>query len=164
MTEYERGRDPFPITGLTKQYERFTRKFVGEFCAEHPGAIYEHVLVDAVRISVEAETRFKRELGWDFSTFLRNHLLGLNRLYWNERRQIKTPTLGGDEPKGADEAIGPLAYRGGNGTRVTIDRRWHNGSRWQRVVVTRQLQSRAEDEARATTEGVSSISCWTTDL
>jgi hypothetical protein len=147
------GPDPFPKTGLTKQYEPFIRKFVGRFCDEYPGAIYEHVLVDAVRISIGAETRFKPELGWDFSTFLRKHLLGLNRLYWNDRRQIKTPEQ--SDEKEADDPVGPLTYRGGNGTRITIDRRWHNGSGWQRVVLTRQLRSSDEREARAEVEQMS---------
>jgi hypothetical protein len=147
------GPDPFPKTGLTKQYEPFIRKFVGGFCAEHPGAIYEHVLVDAVRISMGAEAKFKPELGYDFSTFLRKHLLGLLRLYWNERRQIKTPELG--EPEEADDPTGLLIYRGGNGTRVTFDRRWHNGSGWQRVIVTRQLRTSDWDESRAVAEQMS---------
>jgi hypothetical protein len=139
--------DPFPRTGLTKQYEPFIRKFVGKFCDEYPGAIYEHVLVDAVRISMGAEARFKLEFGWDFSTFLRKHLLGLNRLYWNDRRQIKTPELG---EKAADDPIGPLTYSGGNGTRITIDRRWHNGSGWQRVVLTLQAIATALRHKQAT--------------
>jgi hypothetical protein len=149
----EDGPDPFPKTGLTKQYEPFIRKFVGRFCADHPGAIYEHVLVDAVRISMRAEAKFKPELGYDFSTFMRKHLLGLLRLYWNERRQIKTPEPG--ETEEADDPIGPLIYRGGNGTRVTFDRRWRNGSGYQRVVVTKQLRTSDWDESRAVTEQMS---------
>jgi hypothetical protein len=149
----EDGPDPFPKAGLTKQYEPFIRKFVGGFCVEHPGAIYEHVLVDAVRISMAAEAKFKPELGYDFSTFLRKHLLGLLRLYWNERRQIKTPELG--EPEEADDPTGLLIYRGGNGTRVTFDRRWRNGSGWQRVIITRQLRTSEWDESRAVAEPMS---------
>jgi hypothetical protein len=148
------GPDPFPRTGLVKQYEPFIRKWVGEFCAAYPGAIYEHVLVDAVRIAVEVEARFNPALGFDFSTFLRKHLLGLNRLFRNERQQIKIPEPA-KEKQEPEEAV-PLVYCGGNGARITIERRWRNGSGWHRVLIARQLRSRNEGEARAEVDRMSS--------
>ena len=33
--------DPFPRSGLVKQYERFIRKHVREFCAGYPGLQYD---------------------------------------------------------------------------------------------------------------------------
>ena len=71
--------DPFPKSGLVKQYEPFIRKHVSEFCQRYPQLQREGVLFEAVRIAAGVEKRFKRELGYDFSTFLRNHLKGLER-------------------------------------------------------------------------------------
>jgi hypothetical protein len=150
------GPDPFPKTGLVKQYEPFIRSYVGEFCRSHPGAIYEHVLVDAVRIAMEFEAKFKPELGCDFSTPLRQWLKRLGRLFEQDRRQIKIPQTEGYEEE-ADEAA-PVVYRGGNGTRITIDRQWSlNGSRncRQRVVIGAQLNSTDEGEAREAIERTS---------
>jgi hypothetical protein len=146
------GPDPFPKTGLTKQYEPFIRSYVGEFCRDHEGAIYEHVLVDAVRIAVEFEPKFKPELGHDFSTPLRTWFKRLHRLWEADQHQIKIPETEGDEEEAeeADEAV-PIVYRGGNGTRIAIDRQWAaNGSYncRQRVVIGAQLNSTDEGEAR----------------
>jgi hypothetical protein len=161
------GPDPFPRTGLTKQYEPFTRKWVGKFCATRPGAIYEEVLSDAVRISVEAEARFRPELGNDFSTYLRKRLLRLHRLFWDERQQIKIPGPSKEEreeererekAEAAGEPIQPIRYRGGNGTRITVDRQWTtNGSYYcrHRVVIGMQLQSGDEKYARDAIEQLS---------
>ena len=164
------GPDPFPKTGLTKQYEPFIRQWVGEFCANKPGAIYEEVLSDAVRLSVEAEGKFKPELGYDFSTYLRKRLLRLNRLFWDDRQQIKIPRptkeeremdAGAEAKRQAEEAgepIQPIVYRGGNGSRCTIDRQWTTNGSYNcrhRVVIGLQLRSRDERHARDAIEKLS---------
>ena len=71
--------DPFPKSGLVRQYEPFIRKRVGEFCKRYPGLQRDGVLFEAIRIAQKAEKKFKPELGNDFSTFLEPYLKGLNR-------------------------------------------------------------------------------------
>jgi DNA-directed RNA polymerase specialized sigma subunit len=75
----ETAYDPFPKSGLVKQYEPFIRKHVGEFCKRYPGLQRDGVLLEAIRIACNTEKRFKPELGHDFSTPLRHALKGLNR-------------------------------------------------------------------------------------
>jgi hypothetical protein len=148
-TESDDGPDPFPRTGLTKQYEPFIRSYVGEFCRDHEGAIYEHVLVDAVRIAVEFEPKFKPELGHDFSTPLRTWFKRLHRLWEAERHQIKIPEI--EEVEEEAEPIPAIDYRGGNGTRITIDRQWITNGSFNcrhRIVIGAQMNSRNESEAR----------------
>ena len=156
--------DPFPKTGLSKQYEPFTRQWVGEFCQQIPGLQYEEVLHDAVRLSVEAEGKFRPELGYDFSTYLRKRLLRLQRLFWDDRQLIKVPPPSKEDremeaaeakrqAEEAGEPIQPVVYRGGNGTRITVDRQWTaNGSTScrHRVVIGRQLRASDERQARDT--------------
>jgi len=72
--------DPFPKSGLVKQYEPFIRKHVREFCAGYPGLQYETALCWAVERAIAAEKKFKPTLGNDFSTFLRPYLKRLHRL------------------------------------------------------------------------------------
>jgi DNA-directed RNA polymerase specialized sigma subunit len=71
--------DPFPKSGLTKQYEPFIRQTVTEFCKQYPRANRQDLLIEAVRLATVAEAKFEPELGNDFSTFARHHLKGLHR-------------------------------------------------------------------------------------
>jgi hypothetical protein len=73
------GYDPFPKSGLVKQYEPFIRKYVGGFCERYPGLQRDGVLFEAVAIATKVEQAFKPELGHDFSTPLRHALKGLHR-------------------------------------------------------------------------------------
>jgi hypothetical protein len=139
--------DPFPKTGRVKQYEPFIRNYVGEFCKNYPGAIFEHVLIDAVRIAHECEARFRPELGYDFSTPLRKWLMRLQRIYVEERSQVRIGDTG-DPPEEFEEIPEPIVYRGGNGTRVTIDRQWMIGRKRHRIVFGMQLRSADESDAR----------------
>ncbi len=148
------GPDPFPKTGLVKQYEPFIRAYVGEFCQSHPGAIYEHALVDAVRIAVEFEAKFKPELGYDFSTPLRLWLKRLGREWNGERQPIRKPEGADKADEEADDAK-RVAHRGGNGTRVTIDRQWTANRCRHRVLLGLQLKSRDEGQAREAIERMS---------
>ena len=84
----ERVYDPFPRSGLVKQYERFIRKHVREFCAGYPGLQYELALGWAIERAIAAEARFKPELGNDFSTFLRPYLRRLHRLAQREHQRL----------------------------------------------------------------------------
>src|SRR5262249_14004329 len=72
--------DPFPKTGLVREYEPFIRKRVTMFCKAYPAVRRREALAEAVKIAVEVEPKFKPELGYNFSTFLRWHLKSLKRI------------------------------------------------------------------------------------
>jgi hypothetical protein len=57
-----RPYDPFPKTGLVKQYEPFIRNYVQNFCNGYPGLDREYVLFEAVKIAVQAEKAFKADI------------------------------------------------------------------------------------------------------
>ena len=71
---------------------------------------------------------------------------------------IKSEYPNGMAPKKeADEAV-PVVYRGGNGTRITIDRQWNQNGSYecrQRIVIGAQLNSRDESAAREAIERIS---------
>src|SRR5262245_14942708 len=92
----EKSYDPFPRTGLVKQYEPFIRAFVGRFCKQYPLVDYQRALLEAVKIAVEFEPTVNPETGYDFSTPLRQHLQGLKRILVDRElrhsaRAIHTP-------------------------------------------------------------------------
>ena len=47
--------DPFPKSGLVKQYEPFIRKQVGQFCKQYPRLNRPEVLCRAVELALAAE-------------------------------------------------------------------------------------------------------------
>lgn len=72
--------DPFPFTtGLVAQYKPFILKEVGKYSRRY-GMRFPMVLLEALRIAERVAPRFDPKLGYDFTTFLRKHLLGLNRI------------------------------------------------------------------------------------
>jgi hypothetical protein len=75
----DKAYDPFPRTGLVKEYEPFIRARVADFCKQYPLVDYQIALFEAVKIAVEYEPKFKPELKFDFSTPLRWELKGLKR-------------------------------------------------------------------------------------
>jgi hypothetical protein len=127
------GPDPFPRIGLTKQYEPFIRDYAGKIYRNWPGSRYEQILNDLVRLSVEAEPHHKPQKG-KFGTLLFWRFKRITRLLRNARQQIKIPGPSKEErerekAEEVGEPIQPIVYRGGNGTRITIDRQWTaNGS------------------------------------
>jgi hypothetical protein len=92
------------------------------------------VLFEAIRIGAEAEKRFKPVLGYDFSTFLRNYLKGLERYADKESSFNYVPWL--PEEKRCNEVFdeaekreaaaipAPAFLSGFNGTRVFFDHQW----------------------------------------
>jgi hypothetical protein len=66
--------DPFPKSGLVKQYEPFIRAEVSKFCGQFPWVRYDDVLIEAVKLADQAAKRFNPDLGNDFSTLLRHYL------------------------------------------------------------------------------------------
>ena len=137
--------DPFPKSGLVRQYERFIRKHVSEFCERYGRLKYDDALCWAVEIALKAEKAFNPELGFDFSTPLRHHLKGLHRLA--EREIISTPVLGAQRRKQEEAKAAKLPggrfFPGANGTRVTVD---YNKRR--RSVARVQLASAASDRVQ----------------
>ena len=54
--------DPFPPTGLVREYEPFIRKRVTTFYRAYPAVSRREALAEAVKIAVEVEAKFKPEL------------------------------------------------------------------------------------------------------
>jgi hypothetical protein len=71
--------DPWPRYGLVAKYRPFILNRIRPFLENNPHLSRYHVISDAIRIAWEASQKFKPELGFDPSTYLR-HLLP-NRLY-----------------------------------------------------------------------------------
>jgi hypothetical protein len=149
--------DPFPKSGLVKQYEPFIRKEVGEFCKRWQTLSRDDVLSWAVEIAIGAEARFKPELGYDFSMFLRNHLKGLSRFAERETALHYVP-LSAEEKRAIEEAEEREAAEnrtpegkflgGANGARVTLDVQSMEGEsadKRRRTVLRVQLASTMAD-------------------
>ena len=153
--------DPFPKSGLVKQYERFIRKHVREFCAGYPGLQYELALGWAIERAIAAEAKFKPELGNDFSTFLRPYLRRLHRLAQREHQRLPEiyETKAERDRREAEETgerpDKPTFAGGGNGARVTIDHQWLASGGHRRLVIGVQLNSNEEAYARGVTERAS---------
>ena len=134
--------DPFPKTGLVKEYEPFIRKWVTTFCKAYPAVRRGDTLIEAVKIAIEVESKFKPELGHNFSTFLRWHLKGLKRILVDKERAYSKRLIHVPEGEVSEEIIkqrdaGDMADAeidrrrldrvevgvgsGGNGARVRLD-------------------------------------------
>ena len=107
--------EPWPRYGLVAKYKPFILKRIKPFLENNRHLNRNEVITDAIRITWEASQKFKQELGYDFSTYLR-HLLP-NRLY----------DLYGIEKSKTDEEpdilkTEPLQFLGGgNGARLVLD-------------------------------------------
>ena len=107
--------EPWPRYGLVAKYKPFILKRIKPFLENNRHLNRNEVITDAIRITWEASQKFKQELGYDFSTYLR-HLLP-NRLY----------DLYGIEKSKTDEELDilktePLRFQGGgNGARLVLD-------------------------------------------
>jgi hypothetical protein len=108
--------DPWPRYGHAAKYKPFILHRIKPFLLKNGHLNRNEVITDAIRITWEASQKFKQELGYDFSTYLR-HLLP-NRLY----------DLYGIEKSNEDEKepdilkTEPLRFLGGgNGARLVLD-------------------------------------------
>src|SRR5262249_9032133 len=122
--------DPFPPTGLVKQFEPKIRKEVREYHKQYPRLRYEELLIEAVKIAVNCEKRFDPKLGNSFWTLLVWHLKALHRFAEHEFNAWQLPPskaqlieerrngIGGEDPRPANFS------GGGNGARVTFDYQW----------------------------------------
>jgi hypothetical protein len=122
--------DPFPKSGLVKQYEPFIRKEVTKYCKKYPDLSREHLLFRAVELAFAAEKTFKPELGYDFSTPLRHRLRELHRLNDEDEKANTSPVhyskgeLEQDRAEERGEDV-ELEFSGGyNGARLTFDHQW----------------------------------------
>jgi len=148
----ETAYDPFPKSGLVKQYEPFIRKHVGEFCKRYPGLQRDGVLLEAIRIACNTEKRFKPEFGHDFSTPLRHALKGLNRYAkketepdyarWLPEEKRSNREFDEAEKREAAPIPTPEFLSGANGTRLTFDHQWIDGDgKRHRLSIGLQLNS-----------------------
>jgi hypothetical protein len=107
--------DPWPRYGLAAKYKPFILNRVKPFLQNNGHLNRNEVITDAIRITWEASQKFKQELGYDFSTYLRHWLP--NRLY----------DLYGIEKSKTDEEpdileTEPMRFLGGgNGARLVLD-------------------------------------------
>jgi len=91
----------FPRSGLLAQYKPFILKETKKYSDQYR-LPFDVVLDEAVHLAAIAAKRFNPGLGYDFSTLLRWHLLGLHRfcqkeyrqnnLWWSQDRTEKKPT------------------------------------------------------------------------
>jgi DNA-directed RNA polymerase specialized sigma subunit len=148
----ETAYDPFPKSGLVKQYEPFIRKHVGEFCKRYPEPQRDGVLLEAIRIASNTEKRFKPELGHDFSTPLRHALKGLRRYAkretepdyarWLPEEKRSNREFDEAEKREAAPIPTPEFLSGANGTRLTFDHQWIDGDgKRHRLSIGLQLNS-----------------------
>ena len=108
--------DPWPRYGLVAKYKPFILSRIKPFLENNRDLNRNEVITDAIRITWEASQKFKQELGYDFSTYLR-HLLP-NRLYdlygiEKSKKDEEEPDILQTEP--------PQFRGGGNGARLVLD-------------------------------------------
>ena len=108
--------DPWPRYGLVAKYKPFILNRIKPFLENNRHLNRNEVITDAIRITWEASQKFKQELGYDFSTYLR-HLLP-NRLY--DLYGIEKSKKDEEEPDILKTE--PLQFLGGgNGARLVLD-------------------------------------------
>jgi hypothetical protein len=125
----ERVFNPFPREGRVKAYEPFIRKEVEEYCKRYPHVPRTDMLIEAVRLAVLSEARFKPALGNDFSTFVHYRLKELHRFAENYSGGQSVPfeTAASRALRKAAEAGGPIEpmqLGGGNGAPMLFDWQW----------------------------------------
>ncbi len=123
--------DPFPKSGLVKQYEPFIRNYVHDFCKRYPGLNRQRVLFRAVEIALAAEKAFKPALGHSFATYAGHRLKELHRLHDEDETANSSPIHYADGELERDRAEErgdevELDFSGGNnGARLTFDHQWY---------------------------------------
>ena len=107
--------DPWPRYGLVAKYKPFILNRIRPLLENNRHLARREVITDAIRITWECSQKFKPELGFDFSTYLR-HLLP-NRLYdlygiEKSKTDVEPDVLKTD----------PVRFLGGgNGARLVLD-------------------------------------------
>jgi hypothetical protein len=142
----EAAYDPFPKSGLVKQYEPFIRARVAKFCEQFPWLRYDDVLIEAVRLADGAAKRFNPDLGHDFSTLLGHYLKKLYAMQEEEKGWTHAaPTDWAEDQECSPRPVFPT---GANGTRVVFDR-WnlHGDDKRRGVVIAMRLNGNSESYA-----------------
>jgi hypothetical protein len=128
--------NPFPKSGLVKQYEPYIRKVVGQFAKAYPQISHQDLLFRAIELALAAEKTFKPELGFDFSTFpggfeRKGRLKELHRLSDEFERHNGTEIyrteedLAHEKAEEEGEPTDPVSFAGGgNGARLLFDLQW----------------------------------------
>jgi hypothetical protein len=142
----ESAYDPFPKSGLVKQYERFIRKRVAKFCEEFPWVRYDDVLIEAVRLADQAAKRFNPDLGFDFSTLLIHYLKKLYAMQGEEKGWSQNkPT---DWAEDQERSPTPIFPTGANGARIAFDKwKLHDDDRRRGVVIAMRLRDNIENNS-----------------
>src|SRR5215471_15310486 len=82
--------DPFPRSGLVKQFEQRIRNEVGKYCKQYPDLSRQRLLFRAVEIALAAEKAFKPGLG-SFATYVTWRLKELHRLHDEDEKGNTSP-------------------------------------------------------------------------
>jgi hypothetical protein len=136
--------NPFRREGLTNDFEPFIRKEVDRYCKSYPHVPRGDMLGEAVRLSLLAEARFQPALGHSFATFVAPRLRELHRFAraYDGHQQVKIYEAPEAKAKRLAEERGedprPIAFKGGNGARLTLD--WQSIRRC-RVVFGLQIRT-----------------------
>jgi hypothetical protein len=135
--------DPFPKTGLVKQFEPYIRNVVGEFAERYPRVSRQDLLARAVELAFAAEKTFKPELGNSFATHLGGfardgRLKELHRLHDKLERDDgveiyrTAEDLAHEKAEEEGEPTDPVNFAGGgNGIRLIFDLQW-----WEALLST----------------------------
>jgi hypothetical protein len=123
--------NPFPQSGLVKQYEPFIKKCVGKFLKQYPRLDRQDVMFRAVELAHAAERTFKPELGFSFATHVGYRLRELHRLHEQQAaaegvKIYRTEEdLAHEKAEEDGEPTAPVSFAGGgNGVRLIFDLQW----------------------------------------
>ena len=128
--------DPFPKTGLVKQFEPYIRGVVDDFGKHYPDIRRQDFLFRAVELAIVAERTFKPERGFSFATYLgglksRGRLKELHRLHDQQEAADSVSIyrteedLAHEKAEEEGEPTDPINFAGGgNGVRLLFDLQW----------------------------------------
>ena len=71
--------DPFPKTGYVRQFKNAILAKLTKFLKKNPGVDKQDALFKFIELAVDAEKRFKPELGNSFWTYCEPYLMGAYR-------------------------------------------------------------------------------------
>jgi hypothetical protein len=145
--------DPFPRSGLVKQYEPLIRDTVAKFCKRYPRVNRDDALAEAVLLAHKAADKFDPSRGIKFGTPLILYLRALPKMFEEETGWSHSdPTLEIGKPDPSPAAIYPA---GANGTRLLFDLWEFDGDDRKGAVLGIRLNDRSEDYARAVSARIS---------
>jgi hypothetical protein len=150
--------DPFPKTGLVKQFEPYIRGVVDDFAKHYPDVRRQDFLFRAVELAITAERTFKSERGFSFATYLggfksRGRLKELHRLHDQQEAADSVliyrteEDLAFEKAEEEGEPTDPVNFTGGgNGARLLFDLQW-----WEALLsdlISRMLHPTTEKRHR----------------